>query len=81
MSSKFDWMIFGFTAAISIFTGLLFGLAPAWQATRTQVSSGLKDNAQTATQRRHNSDGKNSCHCSDRALELLLVGAGLFVRP
>ncbi|WP_158749040.1 ABC transporter permease [Acidobacterium sp. S8] len=80
MSSKFDWMIFGFTAAISIFTGLLFGLAPAWQATRTQVSSGLKDNAQTATQRRHNFAGKTLVVIQVVLSMLLLVGAGLFVR-
>ena len=80
MQSKFDWMIFGFTAAISIFTGLLFGLAPAWQATRTQVSSGLKDNAQTATQRRHNFTGKTLVVTQVVLSTLLLVGAGLFVR-
>src|SRR5580658_80753 len=49
---RIDWGIFAFAAAISIATGLLFGLAPAWQATRVHISSGLKDSAQTATRRR-----------------------------
>jgi len=80
MNGKFDWRIFGFTAAISIFTGLLFGLAPAWQATRTQVSSGLKDNAQTATQRRRNLTGKTLVVTQVTLSMLLLVGAGLFAR-
>ncbi len=80
VSGKFNWMIFGFTAAVSIFTGLLFGLAPAWQATRTQVSSGLKDNAQTATQRKRNLTGKTLVVIQVALSMLLLVGAGLFVR-
>jgi predicted permease len=80
MSAKFDWMIYGFTAAVSIFTGLLFGLAPAWQATRTQVSSGLKDTAQTTTQRKRNLTGKTLVVVQVALSMLLLVGAGLFVR-
>jgi predicted permease len=80
LNTKFDWIIFGFTAVISIFTGLLFGMAPAWQATRTQVSLGLKDNAQTATQRRRNFTGKTLVVIQVALSMLLLVGAGLFVR-
>jgi hypothetical protein len=34
-NSNFDWVIFTFAMAISILSGLLFGMAPAWQATRT----------------------------------------------
>jgi predicted permease len=77
---QFDWKIFGFTAAISILTGLLFGLAPAWQASRTQVSSGLKDNAQSVTQRSRNVTGKTIVVVQVALSMMLLVGAGLFVR-
>jgi predicted permease len=77
---EFDWKIFGFTAAISIVTGLLFGLAPAWHASRTQVSSGLKDNAQSVTQRSRNVTGKTIVVVQVALSMLLLVGAGLFVR-
>jgi predicted permease len=76
----FDWKIFGFTTAISIITGLLFGLAPAWQATRTQVSSGLKENSQSATQRNRNVPGKAIVIIQVALSMLLLVGAGLFAR-
>ncbi|HEX3435921.1 MAG TPA: ABC transporter permease [Pseudacidobacterium sp.] len=79
MNSSFDWKIFCFAAAISIFTGLLFGLAPAWKATRTQVNSGLKDNAQSATQRNRNVTGKTTVIVQVSLSMLLLVGAGLFV--
>jgi predicted permease len=54
----FDWGVFAFTASFSILTGLLFGLAPAWKATRTQMNSTLKDNAQSTTHRRKGIAGK-----------------------
>ena len=38
----FNWGIFGFTAVVTLATGLIFGIVPAWAATRTEVSSGLK---------------------------------------
>ena len=46
-NATFDWGIFAFTAAVSVVTGIVFGLAPAWQATRVNVSAGLKEAAQT----------------------------------
>lgn len=76
----FDWRIFGFTFTISVVTGLLFGLAPAWQASRTQVSSGLKENAQSATHRSRNLTGKTIVVVQVALSMLLFVGAGLFVR-
>ena len=78
--ANFDWAVFGFTAAVSILSGLLFGLVPAWQATRAQVSSGLKDNAQTTTQRSRNLAGRTLVVTQVALSMLLLVGAGLFVR-
>jgi predicted permease len=80
VNGKLNWMILAFTAAVSIFTGLLFGIAPALQATRTQVNSGLKDNAQTATQRKRNLTGKTLVVVQVALSMLLLVGAGLFAR-
>ena len=77
---EFDWKIFGFTAAISLATGVLFGLAPAWHASRTQVSSGLKDSSKAVTQRRRNLTGKTIVVVQIALSMLLLVGAGLFVR-
>lgn len=80
MESQFDWKVFGFTTFVSILTGVLFGIVPAWQATRTQVSSGLKDSAQTTTQRRRNLAGKTLVITQVALSMLLLVGAGLFLR-
>jgi predicted permease len=78
--SRFDWMIFTFTASISILTGLAFGLAPAWRAMRTQVSSDLKNSTQTATHRRKGIAGKTIVAFQVALSTLLVVGALLFVR-
>ena len=79
-SARFDWRIFGFAAGVSIVTGLIFGLAPAWEATRVQVSSGLKDSAQTASHRRRGLAGKTIVVIEVALSMLLVVGAGLFVQ-
>jgi predicted permease len=79
-AARFDWRIFGFAVAISLVTGLVFGLAPAWAATRVEVSSGLKDSAQTATHRRRGLAGKTLVALQVALSMLLVVGAGLFTR-
>lgn len=79
-SAGFDWRIFGFAAGVSILTSILFGFAPAWAATRVQVSSGLKESAQTTTHRRRGLAGKSIIVIEIALSMLLLVGAGLFVQ-
>jgi predicted permease len=79
-TARFSWPIFAFAAAISLLTGLIFGLAPAWQATRVQVSSGLKNSGQTVTHRRRGLAGKAIVVVQIALSVLLVVGAGLFVR-
>ncbi|MCI0387615.1 MAG: ABC transporter permease [Acidobacteria bacterium] len=74
-----DWRVFGFTAAVAVLTGLLFGLAPALRATRVDLNSALKENARGA---------KGSLSVLGKSLVIaqvavslvLLVGAGLFIR-
>jgi predicted permease len=76
----FDWGVFAFNAALSLVTGILFGVGPAWQATRTQVSSALKDNAQTTTRRRRGFAGRAIVGFQVALSTLLVVMAGFFLR-
>jgi predicted permease len=76
----FNWMVFAFTAGITILTGILFGLAPAFAAARAEVTHGLKDTAQTTTRRRKGMGGKALVGFQIALSTLLVIGAGLFIR-
>jgi predicted permease len=75
-----DWGVFAFAAAVTLLTGFVFGLAPAWLASRSEVSSSLKESAQTATRRRKSLGGKAIVAFQIALSTLLVVGAGLFLR-
>jgi predicted permease len=76
----FDWGVFAFTAGITILTGVLFGLAPAFAAARAKVSSGLKESSQSMTRRRKGLSGKSLVGFQIALSTLLVIGAGLFLR-
>ena len=38
-----DWRVVAFTIGVSILTGLVFGLIPAWQTSRVDLTKTLKD--------------------------------------
>jgi len=76
---QFDWHVLLFTLGISLGTGIVFGLAPAWQATRTAGQAGLRESGGT-TASRHKLWFDKSLVIGQIALSaILLVGAGLFV--
>jgi putative ABC transport system permease protein len=76
---KTDLAVLGFTFLVSTATGLLFGLAPAWQAGRTDAQLALKDAGRSIA----GSKGRwrNALVVAEVALTLvLLIGAGLLLR-
>jgi predicted permease len=74
-----DLRALAFTAAMSVLTGILFGLAPALRATRVDLTTELKDGAgRTASARSRLAKGLVVAQVSLSLL--LLIGAGLFVR-
>ena len=76
-----DVRVLSFTLALSLLTGILFGLAPALQASRTDLLSSLKDEFYPAVQSRRRFTMRNLLVIAQVALSLvLLIGAGLFLR-
>ncbi len=80
INSPFDWGIFAFTAGVTLLTGVLFGLAPAWLAAGADMGSNLKEAAQSTTRRRRGLSGKAIVAFQVALSTLLVVGAGLFLR-
>jgi len=75
-----DLRILLFTLAVTMLTGLIFGLVPALRATRPDVGRILKDQAGAVVGGGHNALRK-ALVVAQVALSLLLViGAGLFLR-
>jgi macrolide transport system ATP-binding/permease protein len=77
-----DVTVLAFTAAVSLVTTLLFGVAPALRATRLDVAVDLKEHAPTAgTGGRRLVKAGHVLVAAQVALSLpLVLGAGLFLR-
>jgi len=76
-----DWRVLAFTLAVSIGTGILFGLIPALQSSRADLSATLKESGgRTGTGFRHNKM-RSLLVIAEVALALvLLVGSALLIR-
>ena len=77
LHAELNWNVLGVTAALSVVCGLLFGLVPAIQSTRSDVMPALKNGYGGGPRRR----AQHVLVVAQIALAfLLLVAAGLFVR-
>ena len=76
-----DMRVLLFTIGIALATGLLFGLAPALQASRPNLVTELKENPSAPASSRRLFSLRNILVASQVALSLVaLIGAGLFLR-
>jgi predicted permease len=76
-----DWRVLVFSVAATIATALLFGLAPALAAAKTDLNESLKEGALSTTSEPGRRRMRNALVISEVALALvLLAGAGLLIR-
>ncbi len=76
-----DWRVLGFTLAVSLLTGILFGLFPALSASRTDLNSTLKETSNRSGTGSRQSKARALLVISEVALALvLLVGSALLIR-
>ena len=76
-----DWHVLAFTMGVALLTGILFGLAPAWNASRLGLSEALKESSRGATLGQRHSRLRALLVVSEIAMSLLLlIGAGLLGR-
>jgi predicted permease len=90
MASKSSWLILDYSMdgrvlvyliAISVGTGLAFGLAPALRLSRLDVNSSLKDGGRSATGSGHGKHLSALLVTGEMALAIvLLAGAGVMIR-
>jgi putative ABC transport system permease protein len=76
-----DARVMLFTLGVSVITGLVFGLAPALQTSRTNLQETLKDGSRSGTSDMAGRSVRRALVVAEVALSLtLLVGAGLLIR-
>ncbi len=76
-----DWRVLAFALAISVLTGLLFGLIPAIKALRTDLTETLKESGSRSGSGIRQNKARSLLVISEMALAMiLLVGAALLIR-
>lgn len=78
---KIDVAVLGWTALVSVVTGVVFGLVPAVQSSRLNLSESLKEGGRSSTESAGRRRWRDLLVISELALALtLLVGAGLLIK-
>lgn len=75
-----NWTVFAFTLIVSAVTGVLFGVAPAWQAVRTNLNDALKGGVKATSGTVKGNRLRSGLVIVEVALSVvLLIGAALLI--
>ena len=78
---RIDGSVLGWTVLISLITGVVFGLAPAWQSSRLNLNEVLRDGGRSMTESARKRRWSNLFVITELALAvMLLTGAGLLIK-
>ena len=78
---RIDGFVLGWTALVSLLTGVAFGLAPAWQSSRLNLNEALRDGGRSTTESPGKRRWRNLFVITELALAvMLLTGAGLLIK-
>jgi predicted permease len=78
---QLDAPVLGFTLLVSLVTGVVFGLVPAWQASHVDLNSSLKSGSRTGSGGEGKGRVRNALIMAEVALALvLLISAGLLIQ-
>jgi putative ABC transport system permease protein len=76
-----DWRVLGFTLAVSLLTGILFGLIPAFSASRSDPNSALKASGNSFGTPFREGKARSLLVVSETSMALvLLIGSALLIR-
>src|SRR6202011_3613298 len=75
-----DGMVVAVSAATALLTGILFGLAPALQASRADLNAGLRDESRGTTGKGRNRLRAALVVAQVALAVILLIGSGLLMR-
>jgi len=78
LATPLDWRVIGFVGGLTLATGIVFGIAPAWRSSGTKVGAALKEGRSVS--RRRSRLGKSLVIAQVAVSIVLLFGAGLFLR-
>jgi putative ABC transport system permease protein len=76
-----DWRVLGFTFGVSLLTGLIFGLAPAFHSSKTELVDTLKEGGRGTSEGARRNRVRNVLMVTELAIAVvLLVFAGLLIQ-
>lgn len=76
-----DWRVLAFCSGVSLLSGILFGVVPAWSSVKVDLNSILRSNGRGSTEHRARGKMRDALAIAEiSCCAALLIGAGLLIR-